>query len=139
MRSIFLFFLLVLLTNSCTETSTKPPPISSEVIFEPDSSDTNRIFIRDRTGKEWDVTHAVNKYGFDPDRFQYGLGPFAIKPLLEPEFLSPEDPDFGTINGDVLVIGAVLNGSARAYPLYILGGHEIVDERFGATFVAVGY
>jgi hypothetical protein len=139
LRIIFSLLFLVLLMNSCTETSTKPQLESAEVIFEPDSSDSNRIFIRDRTGKEWDVTHAVNKYGFDPKRFQFGLGPFAIQPILEPKFLSPEDPDFGSVNGDVIVIGAKLNGMARAYPLYILGSHEIVDEQFGPTHVAVGY
>jgi len=128
----------VLLVNSCTETNTKPPFESAEVIFEPDSSDTNRIFIRDRTGKEWDVTHAVNKYGFDPERFQYGLGPFAIQPILEPKFLSPGDPGYDVVDNTV-VIGAVINRSARAYPLFILGRHEIVDEKFGTTHVAVGY
>ena len=133
------FLLLILLIISCQETSTKSNGEPAEVIFEPDSLDTTKIFIRDKTGKKWDITHAVNKYGFDPKRFQFGLGPFAIPPILEPKFLSPEDPAFGSVNGDALVIGAVLNGIARAYPLYILGSHEIVDENFGATHVAVGY
>ena len=125
--------------NSCTETSTKPQLESAEVIFEPDSSDSNRIFIRDRTGKEWDITHAVNKYGFDPKRFQYGLGPFAIQPILEPKYLSPEDPAYPSVRESESVIGVELNGIVRAYPLSILGGHEIVDEKFDSTYVAVAY
>jgi hypothetical protein len=133
---------LLLLIISCRETGTNSTNDFAEVIFEPDTSDSsesNKIFIRDRTGKEWDVTHAVNEYGFEADRFQYGLGPFAIQPILDPQFLSPNDPGFDSVNENELVIGTVLNGIARAYPLSILRSHEIVDEKFDRTYVAVGY
>jgi hypothetical protein len=130
---------LLLLVISCQETGTNSTNDFAEVIFEPDTSDTNKIFIRDRTGKEWDVTHAVNEYDFDAKRFQYGLGPFAIQPILDPQFLSPKDPDFDSVNENELVIGTVINGVARAYPLSILRSHEIVDEKFNRTYVAVGY
>jgi len=139
LRRIFPLLLLLLLINSCTETGTKPQFESAEVIFEPDSSDSNRIFIRDRTGKEWDVTHAVNKYEFDPERFQFGAGPFAIKPILQPQFISRGDPGYDSIDENTIVIGTFIKRNARAYPLYILGSHEIVDENFGTTYVAVGY
>ena len=136
---LFSILLFLLLLFSCQETSTKPIINFADVVFEPDSSDTNKIFIRDYTLKDWDVTHAVKKYGFVPERFQYGLGPFAIRPILEPNFLSPEDPDFGSVDGDAIVIGVVLNGIVRAYPLSILSRHEIVDEQLASTYVAVGY
>ena len=139
MRIILPFFLVLLLIFSCQETSTKSNGEPAEVIFEPDSSDTTKIFIRDKTGKKWDITHAVNKYGFVPKRFQFGLGPFAILPILEPQFLSPEDPGYRSVGENEPVIGVDLNGIARAYPLSILRGHEIVDEKFASTYVAVGY
>jgi hypothetical protein len=131
---------LFLLIISCRETGTNSSGGDfAEVIFKPDTSDSGRIFIRDHTGKEWDVTHAVEEYGFDPERFRHGLGPYAIQPIREPKFISSGDPGFGSINEEELVIGTVINGIARAYPLSILRSHEIVDEKFDRTHVAVGY
>jgi len=130
---------LLLLVLSCREIGTSSEIDFGTVKVTTDTSDSGRIFIIDYVGKEWDVTHAVSEYGFDPEQFRHGLGPFAIRPILEPKFLSPGDPGFSDINGDVLVIGAIIEGIARAYPLYILGGHEIVDETFNRTHVAVGY
>jgi len=139
MKIILPFLLVILLIISCQETNTTSNNEPAEVIFEPDSSDTTKIYIRDYTGKKWDITHAVNKYGFIPERFQYGLGPLAILPILEPQFLSPEDSGYGSVKENESVIGVVLNGIARAYPLSLLRGHEIVDENFSTTYVAVGF
>jgi hypothetical protein len=50
-----------------------------------------------------DVTYAVNHYGFLPEGFKFGLGPFAIKPILEPSFLSPGDPGYDSIDEDEIV------------------------------------
>ena len=121
LQKILSFLPIILLILSCRETGTTPNPDDfADVIFTPDTSDSGRIFIRDYTGKEWDVTHAVNEYGFKAERFQFGLGPFAIRPILDPEFISSEDPEFIQINENELVIGTVINGEARAYPLYSL-------------------
>ena len=111
----------------------------------PDNSDheirnrDGQIFIVDNTGKEWDVTHAANVYGMQPDRFQFGLGPNAIKPIQNPKFLNPGDPGYPADNDDRLVIGSVLNGVNRAYPIDVLSSHEIVDDLFGDAHVAVAY
>jgi len=98
-----------------------------------------RVFIVDNTGKEWDVTHAANVYGMQPERFQYGLGPNAIQPIQNPKFLNPGDPGYPADNNDMLVIGSVLNGVNRAYPINVLSSHEIVDDIFGDAYVAVAY
>lgn len=37
------------------------------------------------------------------------------------------------------VIGVVINGEARAYPIKILARHEVVNDRVGGTLVAVTY
>jgi hypothetical protein len=99
----------------------------------------NDILIRDNTGKEWDVTHAVEKYGFVATQFQYGLGPFAIRPILEPEMVGPGESGYPSKNNDLLVIGTTLNKESRAYPLDVLNRHEIADEIFGEQYVAVAY
>ncbi len=52
----------------------------------------DKIYITDRTGKKWNVTHATENYGFETGNFQYGLGPFAITPINNPEMISPGEP-----------------------------------------------
>ena len=130
---------LLLLVLSCRETGTASELNFGTVRVTTDTSDSGIIHIIDYVGKEWDVTHAVNEYGFDPNLFRHGLGPLAIRPILEPKFVAPDDPGYPSVGMDDKVIGAVINDIARAYPLAILVKHEIVDEQFGPTHVAVAF
>lgn len=98
-----------------------------------------RVVIIDRTGKRWDVTHAEQKYGLKGENFQFGLGPFAIQPIMNPNFLNPGDPRFPSPQSDFLVIGATLNGDIRAYPIEVLNFHEIANDRFGNAQVSIAY
>jgi hypothetical protein len=98
-----------------------------------------KIFIEDRTGKSWDVTHAVNNYGFIPEQFQFGLGPFAIRPILNPKMLERGEFGYPGVDDERLIIGTTINGDTRAYPLNVLNNHEVVDEQFDSTYVAVAY
>jgi len=61
------------------------------------------VVLVDQTGKEWDITTAVWKYGFEVERFEFGLGPRAIRPLIEPDMLSPGD--FGYPSNDAPFLG----------------------------------
>ena len=99
----------------------------------------SQVLIRDNTGKEWDVTHAVKNYGFVASQFQFGLGPFAIRPILDPEMLNPGESGYPSSSSDLLVIGTTIDKKTRAYPLNVLSRHEIVDEIFGDQHVAVAY
>jgi len=45
----------------------------------------------------------------------------------------------GDLKPEDRVLGVSLNGQAKAYPIAILNWHEIVNDRFGATPVAVTY
>ena len=130
---------ILLLIISCRETGTSSDLNLATVIVRIDTSDSGTIFIIDYSGKEWDVTHAVNEYGFDPELFRHGLGPFAIRPILDPKFVARGDPGYLSSDRTDKVIGTVLNDITRAYPLGILVKHEIVDEKIGPTYVAVGY
>jgi len=114
--------------------SLDPNNQTAEVIKEGD-----QILIKDNTGKKWDVTHAVNNYRFKAADFQFGLGPFAIQPIIEPEMLTIGDLHYPDQNDSRIVIGTSIHGEARAYPLEVLSRHEIVDEKFDSTYVAVGY
>ena len=99
----------------------------------------NKVFIQDRTGKNWDVTHAQANYGFVPEEFQFGLGPFAIPPILNPRMVEQGQSGYPSNNDESRIIGTTINDDTRAYPLSVLGRHEIADERFDSTYVAVAY
>ena len=98
-----------------------------------------KVFITDHTGKSWDVTHAVRKYGMEPSMFGNGLGPFAIKPIINASMLSPGDLNYPLDSQGILVIGTSLNGFTRAYPIEILSRFEVANEKFGEAHVAVAY
>ena len=40
---------------------------------------------------------------------------------------------------EMIVIGVSLNGHTRAYPIRYLFSHEVVDDEFDRTYVAVSY
>ena len=127
---IFLFFGIG--CNSSTDPIDPEPQVQT-------GNNNEEIYIVDRTGRKWDITHAVNKYGFKPGRFQFGLGPFAIPPIEEPEFFVPGDPGYPREDETFLVIGTTIHNDSRAYPIFVLKSHEIVDEVFDSTYVAVAY
>ena len=132
-----LFGLWAALSSGCGSdvVYTSPPPSSDDQ----GQGEEGEVFIHDVTGKAWDVTHAARKYGMDSFRFEYGLGPFAVKPMMDPEMLSPGDLSYPLDTQDFLVIGTSLNGFTRGYPIELLGRHEIANEQFGDAHVAVGY
>ena len=110
---------------------------SSEVVEGEDGGLS--IFLVDRRGKRWNITHAVAEYGFDPDRFQYGLGMGAIAPVFDPVFLSPGDEGYPPSDRSFGVVGASFDGDDRAYSIADIRRHEVVNERFGDAHVAVAY
>ena len=109
-------------------------PKSSHVLREGD-----RVFIVDRTEKRWEVTHAEKVYGFKPEEFQFGLGPNAIKPVLNPEMLCAGDAGYPLADETPLVMGVDFMGYQRAYPIDVMSRYEVANEIFGAAHVAVAY
>lgn len=107
--------------------------------IEPGLTITDTIYIIDQTGKRWNVSHAVSQYGFVAEQFQFGLGPDAIKPILNPEMLCPGDPGYPDDSDNMVVIGLSLEEPARAYPLNIMSTHEVANENIEDTHVAVAY
>ena len=143
-----LIVVLILMVISCRETVTLTDITQATVITEvdttkddqgTDSTNNQKIWIVDRTGKKWDITHAVDRYEFVPENFQFGLGPYAIEPVNDPKMLTPEDDGYPDSGDDQLVIGVKLNGHVRAYPLRYLVDYEVVNERFEDALVAVTY
>ncbi len=76
--------------------------------------------------------------GFDPirvDEIESILPQDAIPALIKPAYLTASQAS--DINDQEEVIGVIVNGDARAYPLSTLSAHEIVDDDIGGQSVAV--
>ena len=101
--------------------------------------DAGRIFIVDKTGKRWDVTYAKNEFGFEPDEFEIGSGPFSLRPILNPQMLSAEEDGYPAENATFLILGTRFNDMPRAYSLGVMSAHEVANEVFGDAHVAVAY
>jgi hypothetical protein len=97
------------------------------------------IFITDQTGKRWEITHAVHVYNMQPENFRYGLGPYAITPINDPEMISPGEPGYPDDTSSIQVIGTNVNGDARAYSTSVLSSHEVVNDIVGGEPVSVIY
>ncbi len=130
--NLFLCLLVTFFLTSCDVLDSEPP--GAEVIRQ-----DGKILIKDQTGKTWDITHAVENYGFDPGVFRHGLGPTAIRPIQNPQMLRPGDPGYPQSSNETVVLGANLGNDSRAYPLNVLIRHEIANEQFGNEHVAVAY
>ena len=75
---------------------------------------------------------------FDPirsDEIVSVLPQDAIPALIKPNYLSVSQAS--DINDQEEVLGVVINGDARAYPLSTMSAHEIVDDDVGGQPVAV--
>ena len=72
------------------------------------------------------------------DKIRYGGVPKdGIPSIDEPIFVNSTDADF--VSGSDIVIGLTLGNETKAYPLFILVWHEIVNDNINGTSVAVTY
>ncbi len=157
-KNMYIFLVLLIFITACNESSEintyvkllDPLPPDTSIIdttSPPDTGDgdstitdpAGQIFITDQRGKKWNITHAVDNYGFKASRFQFGLGQYRIRPINDPEFLFPGDAGYPSPNNTMPVIGTTLNGESRAYALEDIFSKEIVNDVFGDTHVAVGF
>ncbi len=58
----------------------------------------------------------------------------AIPAIKNPEYVSA---DGAGLDDDELVIGITINGESRAYSVYLMNHHEVVNDRIGDTAFAV--
>ena len=101
--------------------------------------------IVEREGGTWlwagedDDWFEVSDSPVDPVRFQYGIGRDTIPSIDAPVHVAPGDPRLleAGVDADTPVLGVVLEGRARAYPVHVLDRHEVVNDRFGGEAYAV--
>ena len=93
---------------------------------------------RDSEGALWfDMTDAT----IDPNRFNHGIGADKIPSIDKPAFVTQGDPRYrrnGSKDGS-RVIGVVVEGEARAYPIRIMNRHELVNDTFGDAHLTVAW
>ena len=88
---------------------------------------------------------AVEKNGFVLDGalvpaqqiFKGGPAKDGIPSIDNPEFIEADDAGF--LQADERILGIVINGAARAYPVSILNWHEIVNDSIDDTYFAITY
>ncbi len=70
----------------------------------------------------------------DVSRYRQLLGRDVIRPIYDPVFLPASEADTPS---NELVIGVVINGEAKAYPITPLRGREIVNDELGGVPILV--
>jgi hypothetical protein len=108
--------------------------ISAGIAFSYVLREADKIYIVDRTGERWDVTEAKS-IGFDPHRFQYGIGKEAFTPLDE----SYLNDNSSFVSKGLRVIGVAEGKEAHAYSVSKLRRHEIANTTIDSKPIAVGY
>jgi hypothetical protein len=93
----------------------------------------NKTYIVDQTGEKWDVTQAES-IGFDPHRFQYGIGKNAFTTLDDSHL-----KDNASSLRNRRVIGVANESESQAYSVAKLRSHEIANTNLGSQPIAVGY
>ncbi|MFH1279599.1 MAG: DUF3179 domain-containing (seleno)protein [Candidatus Eisenbacteria bacterium] len=97
---------------------------------------------------------SVSSYGFDLEPclipaneiVATGLAKGALPAMTHPPVLMPGEADSigGAERGKYMVsgdrvVGVVIGGAARAYPLHVLAWHEVVNDTLGGEPIAVTY
>ena len=93
----------------------------------------DKMYIVDKTGEKWDVTQAKS-IGFDPHRFQYGIGKNAFTTLNDSHL-----KDKASSPRDYRVIGIANSSESQAYSVSKLRSHEVANTTLGSRPIAVGY
>lgn len=64
-----------------------------------------------------------------------GVARDGILALVDPEFVEPNSPEASYLKDDDIVLGAIINGEAKAYPHNILWWHEVANDQIGGMAV----
>lgn len=93
-----------------------------------------KTYIVDWHGERWDITQAVS-IGFEPHRFQHGIGRNAFTPLDDSQF----SKDNSGVRLNERVIGITEGEHANAYSVSKLWRHEVANSFIGDRPIAAAY
>jgi hypothetical protein len=89
-------------------------------------------------GHSFHSTWNFDKHSIPVDEIMSGGPPKdGIPALMSPKYISARKASF--LRNDDQVIGVVVNGEARAYPLRIMSWHELVNDRIGDLPILVSW
>ncbi len=71
---------------------------------------------------------------YEKDEIKYVLPSDAIPAIKNPEFVPADEAG---LDDDEPVVGIIINGETRAYAIYLLNHHEIVNDKIGDNVFAV--
>jgi len=135
---IYFFLALTALLSGCRTNNSSSTGGTSPVINEKG----NAVIITDITGREWDITNAVNKYGMEANQFHFGIGIGAIPSVDNPRVLDQTSPGFPGPDFEVEIFGTDIEEDQRAYSRYELSRHEIFNDEYPSSLyprAAVGF
>ena len=107
-----------------------PAPNAEAVVIK----EGNNTYLVDRTGERWDITQAVS-IGYDPDKFEFGIGRDAFEPLDGTHLKSGSKK----YSSGMRVIGVAGDGDAHAYSVQKLSNHETANTFLGSKAIVAGY
>ena len=81
----------------------------------------------------WAGTTRAAEAGYSRDVIKTLLPFDAIPAITNPQFVSAHEARLG---GDAPVIGVTFNGEQHVYSIYLLNGHEIVNDVVGGMKIA---
>ena len=130
-----------LILTACTIKAPSTAPIPNPIPVPAPESEKPAV-IKDYTGRQWDVTHARDVYGMNPDYFNYGLGIGAIPSVDNPTVVEEGHPRYPESDSRTRVFGVNHNGEQRAYSVSALSRHEVFNDVYTGEsnqYVAVAY
>ena len=96
--------------------------------------DGDKTYIVDMHGERWDVTQA-RSIGFDPERFQHGIGRNAFTPLDDSSLTQETEG----VAKNQRVIGVTDGKTANAYSVARLYRHETANGFLGDRPITAAY
>jgi hypothetical protein len=89
-------------------------------------------------GHSFHSTWNFDKHSIPVDEIMSGGPPKdGIPALMSPKYISAGKASF--LRNDDQVIGVIINGEARAYPLRIMSWHELVNDKIGDLPILVSW
>ncbi|MEN8007788.1 MAG: hypothetical protein ABFS42_12280 [Candidatus Krumholzibacteriota bacterium] len=97
------------------------------------------IIITDRRGEDFDITAAVLEYRMGETFWEFGLGRYTIRPIIDPLMVGPGHHAYPDENAITPILGVKYDDDIRAYKIGDMMNREVVDDVVNGIPIAVCY
>lgn len=134
-RHILIALVPVLFAAACASQSSEPDHQGAAHHSKPIVVEDGRTLLWAGEDDWFDVTDSA----INPATFQYGIGRDTIPSIDEPKFVRGDDPELKAahVEMDTMVLGVTREGVSKAYPVFLMDSHEVVNDQFGEKAYAV--